>query len=438
MAAEEHTPSEGADGERGGVATAAPPGTRTDDDRAPARASLRTRRPSAREVPKVAVEKLTATELEGSGWRHWARLPGLLFPLGLFVAWRLIQLGITLHQGGSPVHLVFQYDGSRYLQIIHQGYAAWWVQMPNTAFFPLLSWIARPLTWVFGDFFVAHLMATVTGLAAFVTVWGVTKVWRDEATARKAVFLLALFPASVFLTAFYSEGLFIALGAGAAWADRRNRRLIASLCMFGVAATRSIGILIPAVIVLVRLLRNRRIDRTAVQYTASAVAGLGSVMFVMGFETGDPLAFMKVQGDWGRSISWPWTAVMQGWHNLWPDERTILVPTLIARNLDLYCVAIVLFAIGYTAWGARRKRGLFPLETPLLGIVLISLPLFSSILASFNRFTLANWVIYPAWATWAQRQRPWVRRTFMVAVTIALGYVTWVMAHQVADGRYVA
>lgn len=395
--------------------------------------------PSARSPWRPVLDSLTGPRPERAGWRYWVRLPGVLFPVGVWMIWRLVQLGITMHQRGSPVHQVFQYDGSRYLQILHQGYAGWWVEMPNTAFFPLLSWLARPVRWVTGsDLVTGHLLATVTGIAAFVAVWGVTREWRDERTARRAVFLLALFPASVFLAAFYSEGLFIALGAGAAWADRKERRFLASLCMFGVAATRSIGILVPAVLVLVRLIRLRRIDRTAVQYAASAVAGLGSVMVVMGFETGDPFAFLKVQDDWGRSIDWPWAAVVQGWQNLWPDERTILVPTLIARNLDLYCVLIVLFAIGYTVWGARRKVGLFPLETPLLAIVLISLPLFSSILASFNRFTLANWVIYPAWATWAERQRPWVRRAFYVAVTIALGYTTWVMVHQVADGRYVA
>jgi hypothetical protein len=384
-----------------------------------------------------SVDEPTQLQPEPSPWRRWSRLPGVLYPIAVFVVWRVAQILMTLNQHGSPVHQVFQYDGSRYLQILHNGYANWWVTMPNTAFFPLLSWMARPVRWVTGsDLITAHIFATLTGLAAFVTVWGVTQAWRDERTARRAVVLLALFPASVFLAAFYSEGLFIALGAGAVWADRRDRHNLATACMFGIAATRSIGILVPAVIVLARLIRIHRIDRLVVQYTLAAVAGLGSVMVVMGFETGDPLAFMKVQGDWGRSISWPWSAVAQGWNNLWPDERTTLVPTLIARNLDLYCVLIVLATIGYAAWAARKK--LLPMEAWMLGVVLISLPLFSSILASFNRFAMADWVIYPVWATWAERQRPWVRRAFYVAIAVVLGYTTWVMVHQVADGRYVA
>ena len=56
-----------------------------------------------------------------------------------------------------------------------------------------------------------------------------SKAWRDE-IARRAVLLFALFPSSLFLWAFYSEGMFIALGAGAVWADRRGKRGIAAAC----------------------------------------------------------------------------------------------------------------------------------------------------------------------------------------------------------------
>ena len=82
-------------------------------------------------------------------------------------------------------------------------------------------------------------------------MWGVSKAWRDEIVARRAVLLFALFPSSLFLWAFYSEGLFIALGAGAVWADRRGKRGLAAALLMGIGATRSVGILIPAVIILV-------------------------------------------------------------------------------------------------------------------------------------------------------------------------------------------
>ena len=87
-------------------------------------------------------------------------------------------------------------------------------------------------------------------------MWGVTKVWRNERIARRAVLLMALFPSSLFLWAFYSEGLFILLGAGGVWADRKGKRGLAALCFLGLASTRSIGILLPLVVVAARIIRN--------------------------------------------------------------------------------------------------------------------------------------------------------------------------------------
>ena len=84
-------------------------------------------------------------------------------------------------------------------------------------------------------------ISTATAIAAFVAVWGISKSWRTEHIARRAVLLMALMPSSLFLWAFYSEGLFIALGAGAVWADRRGKRWVAALCFAGIATTRMPG-----------------------------------------------------------------------------------------------------------------------------------------------------------------------------------------------------
>ena len=208
--------------------------------------------------------------------------------------------------------------------------------------------------------------------------------------------LFALFPSSLFLWAFYSEGLFIALGAGAVWADKRDRRWLAAALMVPIGATRSVGILIPAVLILARIVRQRRIDRWAFIYGAAGSVGLLATLAMMKAQVGDPFAFVKVQKDWGRSLSMPWTTVMQGYQNLWPRRGTVMVPALVARNFDLWCVAIVLAALAYAAWSERDR---FPMETWMLGVAMIVLPLCSSVLASFNRFVFADWVIYPVYAS---------------------------------------
>ena len=212
-------------------------------------------------------------------WRLVARwkaaghrvLPGIMQPVAVWVVWRLSSLAISVYLGGSAGRAALFYDSAHYLRIMHRGYNnPRWI-MPSHTFFPAVSWLGWPI-WKLtdSDLWAVHLVASATAVAAFICVWGVSKAWRDEVVARRAVVLFALFPSSLFLWAFYSEGIFIALGAGAVWADRRGKRGVAAALLLGIGATRSIGILIPLVIILVRIIHQRRIDKWCLIYGARA------------------------------------------------------------------------------------------------------------------------------------------------------------------------
>ena len=283
----------------------------------------------------------------------------------------------------------------------------------------------------------------VTGLGAFVAVWGVTREWVHEVAARRAVVLMAVFPSSLFLWMFYSEALFIALGAGAVWADRRGRRGLAAALLLGVATTRSVGILVPAVLVFARVVRAHRVDRWALGYAAAGLAGLGSVLVVMQVQLGDAFAFLGVQDDWGRSISWPWNSVVQGFQNLTPERGTVMIPALVARSFDLWAVAIVLVGVGYLivagrlAPDGRTSVHRFPMEAWMLGVAMIALPFASSVLASFNRFALADWVIYPAYAAMLGRLPRWARILAWIAIVTAGTLTAYAFIGRISVGRFV-
>jgi len=392
-------------------------------------------------VESRVVHPIRAWEASGRRW-----LPGVWYPIVLWAFWRVCQLALTMWHSDSKHNWsvmwanardsAFFYDGERYMQITKQGYALPNVEMPNTAFFPGVSWLAWPvLKLTRNEALTGHLVASVTGLAAFVAIWGVTRSWKDDGIARKAVWLLALFPSSFFLWAFYSEGLFIALGAGVVWADRRNKHGLATALLVALSTTRSVAVLIPIVIILARVIRHRRLDRWCFAYGGAAIAGLVPVMYMMNHYTRDPLAFIRVQDDWGRALSAPWTTVADGLQNLWPKPETIMVPALVARNFDLWCLLIVAAGLGYLAF-ARRKEG-FPMEGWMIGVALIVLPLCSTSLASFNRFVLADWVIYPAYASFAHRLPTWFRRAFWAGVIVALLVTTYHMVGRFAVDRFV-
>lgn len=419
-------------------------------------------------------------------------LPGVTFPIAVWFVWRVLQLAVSVYLGESTwslsdraLRVAYNYDGERYLAILHQGYANAQAVMPNTAFFPLTSWVAAPIWWITrSDAWAVHLTASITAIAAFICVWGVSKEWRDERIARRAVLLFAIFPSSLFLWAFYSEALFIALGAGAVWADRRGRRWLAAALFVALATTRSVGILIPIVLVACRIIRNgpplrqvlrrlpaqigavvfvasfvafcvvpkfslllpaavvfgiwavvgRRLDRWCGVYLAAAAVGFAAVLVVMWKQTGDPFAWAKVQGDWGRDISQPWKAIYQGFDNLYPKPDTIMVPALVARNFDLWSVPIIAFPLLYAAF-SRKDR--FPMETWMLGVALIALPLFSSVLASFNRFVMADWVIYPVYASALDRIPGRWRWAPYAVLTVAAAFVAYAMIGRFSVNRFV-
>lgn len=468
-------------------------------------------------------------ESRGHRW-----LPGVAFPIVVYVVWRIAHLlaiwWLQRAGGAGVVDTSLYYDGERYQRIMQYGYATYGnpsgtTEMPNSAFFPLVSWLAAPIYSVTRSVaWSSQIVANVTGLASFITVWGLSKTWRNERIGRRAVLLLALIPSSLYLWQFYSEGLFIALAAGGLWADRRGRRVIAGLCFFGLATTRSIGFLVPAALVAVRVVAPlvgalfrrgrppaRRVEWWTLAYLAAALAGLGIVMVVLWQQAGDPLAFMHVQKDWGRGLSGPWTSVINGYQLLYPTGDEIMIPALVARNFDLWCLPIIFFAIGYafissapqwlvdpcvrlgrstrewwrhhgSAWlvaigvaaagallvlplvfrtrireevflfglapvvlilvplvlaAASARKDRFPSEVWLIGALLIALPLCSSVLPSFNRFVMADFIIYPVYASLINR----VPGKGRVAIYLALaGVAAWTviaMLGRISVNRFV-
>lgn len=377
-----------------------------------------------------AVHPIRAWEATGRRW-----LPGFTYPVALWALWRVAHLLTSVYLGGEAINTAYNYDGIRYLDILHFGYTNPRVEMPNVAFFPGISWLAWPVYQVTkSNAWSAHLTVSLTGIAAFVAVWGVSKAWKSEAVARKAVWLLALFPSSLFLWAFYSEGLFIALGAGAVWADRRNKRWLAALLFMALSTTRTVAIIIPAVIILARIIRQRRVDRWCFVYAGAAVLGAVPVLYMMRYYTGNPFAFIPVQADWGRSLSWPWVTIGNGIENLYPKPDTIMVPALVARNFDLWCLPIIFLGVGYLAFWRRDP---FPMEAWMLGVALIALPLCSTSLASFNRFAFADWVIYPAYASFLCRLPTWWRRACWTAIVVSLAFTTYAMVGRYSVDRFV-
>jgi len=152
-------------------------------------------------------------------------------------------IGETITAQGAAYAFVepwFRWDTGWYAFIAHDGYAT---NIDSIIFPPLYPTLMRGLAPIFGgDYIVSGLViSTVALFFALVFLFKIVAADENERIARWAVIALALYPASFFLLAAYTESLFLALMLGAWWMVMQKRYWIAGILAFFAALTRSQG-----------------------------------------------------------------------------------------------------------------------------------------------------------------------------------------------------
>jgi hypothetical protein len=129
----------------------------------------------------------------------------------------------------------------------------------STAFQPLFPLLARALQpLAAGDLVAAELvLSTVAAGFAFWAVYRLAGLELGREAATLSVLLVALCPVGFFLLAPYTEGLFLALAAGAVWATRQDRPALAALLAMAAATARLTGVILVAPLVVEELRRRR-------------------------------------------------------------------------------------------------------------------------------------------------------------------------------------
>ncbi|MBI5526325.1 MAG: hypothetical protein HY897_08315 [Deltaproteobacteria bacterium] len=205
-----------------------------------------------------------------------------------------------------------QWDCAWYDRIIDHGYTAASYgrhDQREAAFFPLYPALSRGLGEIIGSRRAAGLIVSHTGaiLGLFFTLL-LGLLFFDEEKAKRALVLLLVFPGSVFLSAFYSEGLFLCGAAGSFFWFFKRRWLLCGL--FGALAvlSRSAGILLfPVFAAALAYDIARRRDRFdwAMLWLLLIPAALGAYMAALHAAVGDPFAFVAAQRGWGRTFTFP-------------------------------------------------------------------------------------------------------------------------------------
>jgi hypothetical protein len=149
------------------------------------------------------------------------------------------------------------------------------------------------------------------------------------------VLYLGLFPMTVFLSAVYTESLFLALCIGAFYLAERNHWTWAAVAAGGTMLTRSIGV---AVVIGLALLAWPSARNLAWLLIAPAIFAVFPV--ILHFQAHDAFAFVHAQSQWDRHLSafGPFGGLWDGIAALWKQQ---------AKDSESYYLFVNIENLGY-------------------------------------------------------------------------------------------
>lgn len=327
-----------------------------------------------------------------------------------------------------------QWDGAWYLAIAEHGYDANPDRHP--AFHPLYPLLTGALGRILGGHYVVAGIAVslVAGAVAFVLLHRLAATRLDADGARRTLVYLAIFPGAVFLTAVYTESLFLALALAAFVAADRNRFAVAGVAAGFAMLTRMVGVaLVPALLLLAWRSPERR---RALLGVALAPLVFAIWPLLLELSIGEPFAFLTAAGEWGRELRplGPIEGVARGVGHgaggvaylvtgndgaLWWPHSGDSLETALTAVVDGATV-LVFGALAILAW--RR----FGAALGLYAVLVLAIPLTSFIpdnpLTGTLRYVL---VCFPAFLVLgAAGRRAWLDRVVVVTSVVGLVIVT--------------
>ncbi len=212
---------------------------------------------------------------------------------------------------GPPGYLSiwYQWDAQWYMSIITDGYQ--WVQgdQSNVAFFPLYPLTVKGFGWVLGGRYLGAglILSSAYLFVGMCFLYRLVKDDYGEDTARRAVWLLAIFPTSVFFTTLYTESLFLLNSVAAFYYARKGRWAMAGMWGLLASLTRITGLLLVLPLAWEYLSQKNfslKKVRPAVLWLSLVPGGIFIYMVYLFFGFDRPLAFAETQATgWGHELT---------------------------------------------------------------------------------------------------------------------------------------
>jgi hypothetical protein len=326
-----------------------------------------------------------------------------------------------------------RFDATWFLYIAKTGYSN---HNLSAAFYPGYPMLARLVGYVcVGNLLLAaYLVSNVALLAALVLLYRLTELEYDQATARRAVLYLAVFPTALFLFGLYSESLFLLAAVGAFYLARRGHWWWAGVVGIGAALTRNVGVFIVLALAVEAVhqtvedhhreapnaMARRHLTTTlATRLIASAVplAGTGGYLLFWQLRYHDWSRPITAEKVWHRKLTPPWQTL---WHGL-----TLAVSHAALGDNARWTFDFVFVAVGLAlaVWVAVRTRPVYAVYTWSSILLFLSESATRRPLGSDPRYLVT---IFPlVWALARLGRRPGWHDGILALSAVSLAIISW-------------
>ncbi len=241
-------------------------------------------------------------------------------PILIYVISRVLVFGVTFLIAGNnfgPVNW-HAWDGAAYLHLAQFGYTPGPIANDGVliAFLPLYPIAIRMVSVITHlSFFMSALSVSfVFGLFGVILLYKLAKAWKGSDCARATTLLFAFFPWSFFLSAPYTESLFLFLTLVSILLLNTKYLVLAAFTIALASITRLTGLLLLPLL-LYQLWQQRVRLAPSVLSLFVASSTFFSYLLFQYQNYGTPWAFLQAQKiNWYHSATFPWKGLASLWH----------------------------------------------------------------------------------------------------------------------------
>jgi Gpi18-like mannosyltransferase len=326
------------------------------------------------------------------------------------------------------VNMWARWDAGWYLDIAKNGYRFLPGEQSNVAFFPLYPYVVRLVHTVIrlpsdaGWLLVGIIVSNTALFVALIYLYRLICLDYDRSTAARTVLYLCVFPTTLFLSAVYSESLFLALVVSAFYYARETRWVTTGVLAAAATLCRPAGLLLVVPLGFEYLsqkeFRWRRVGSDCLTLILPPLA-LAGHLGVLRWRFGSWNVISKAEAieGWNRSLTLPWNTLLSsfqhigasiGYHGAFELVFTAMLIALaifacfrLRPSYAIYSVVSVLFV---TSWGDLKSA-------PRFGLVIFPIMILLALLGqnkAFNRTYLTLAAILAAISMVVFSQWGWV------------------------------